>query len=59
MGSANQRRQAGFRNNVPAVTFDPVNYGHTISTNEELIKDCIQDSLSTVFNNSKIPPHRP
>ena len=33
-----------------------LNYGHTISTNEELIKDCIQDLFVNVFNNSKFRP---
>lgn len=33
-----------------------LNYGHTISTNEELIKDCIQDLFVNVFNNAKFRP---
>lgn len=33
-----------------------LNYGRTISANEELIKDCIQDLFVNVFNNSKFHP---
>ena len=33
-----------------------LNYGHTISTNEELIKDCIQDLFVNVFDNPKFRP---